>query len=249
MKPLIPLLLVVVSVGQTRTVSVIAHRGEHLSHPENTLAAYTAAMEAGADFFEVDVRTTADGKLVLMHDATVDRTTNGHGRVSALTLVQIRSLSVRGEPVPGFEEALALARGRAGVYVDSKRVSPADLVAALRRQRMSDHVVVYGGFDFLKEVRALDPSLRVMPEAVSVPVMQRVVSELKAPVIAFSAADWLEPIIVIARKSGADVYVDRLGADDNPDAWEDAVKRGATGIQTDHPAELVRYLRSRQLHR
>src|SRR5947209_4506366 len=66
-------------IGQSRHVVVIAHRGEHLSHPENTIAAFQAAVDAGADFFELDVRTTSDGKFVLMHDSTVDRMTNGHG--------------------------------------------------------------------------------------------------------------------------------------------------------------------------
>src|SRR5580693_4731176 len=73
-------------------VVVIAHRGEHRAHPENTLPAFQAAIDAGADFFELDVRTTSDGRLVLMHDAKVDRTTNGTGLVRQMTFDQIRDL-------------------------------------------------------------------------------------------------------------------------------------------------------------
>src|SRR5271156_4618615 len=73
-------------------VVVIAHRGEHRAHPENTLPAFQAAIEAGADFFELDVRTTSDGRLILMHDAKVDRTTNGSGTVREMTFEQIRML-------------------------------------------------------------------------------------------------------------------------------------------------------------
>lgn len=113
-----------------RHIAVISHRGEHLSHPENTLAAYRAAIDLGADYFEADVHTTSDGHFVLMHDSTVDRTTNGKGPVSKLTFAEIRELSVRGEQVPTFEEALAVAKGRIGVYVDAKSVSAEDLVAA-----------------------------------------------------------------------------------------------------------------------
>ena len=67
------------AVAQVR-VAVIAHRGEHLHHAENTLPAYQAAIDSGADFVEVDVRTTSDGKLVIMHDATVDSQTMARER-------------------------------------------------------------------------------------------------------------------------------------------------------------------------
>ena len=65
--------------AQTRHVVAISHRGEHLHHPENTMPAFHEAIRLGADYFEVDVRTTADGKLILSHDATVNRCTNGQG--------------------------------------------------------------------------------------------------------------------------------------------------------------------------
>src|SRR5271170_2091058 len=73
------------SAESLKKVMVIAHRGEHLKHPENTMPAFQAAIDAGADFFELDVRTTSDGRLVLMHDRTVDRTTNGTGAVREMT--------------------------------------------------------------------------------------------------------------------------------------------------------------------
>src|SRR5271169_2891014 len=78
--------------AQSRQVVAIAHRGEHLHHPENTLPAYQEAIRVGADFIEVDVRTTADGRLVLCHDNTVNRTTDGTGEVSSLTFEQIEHL-------------------------------------------------------------------------------------------------------------------------------------------------------------
>jgi len=232
-----------------RHIAVISHRGEHLSHPENTLAAYRAAIDLGADFFEVDVQTTADGRLVLMHDRTVDRTTNGKGAVAQLTFAEIRKLKVGGEQVPTFDEALALAKGRIGVYVDAKRVSAEDLVAALDRHKMDGHVVVYGGLDYLKGVRKLRPRVRVMPESVSLAVVEKIITELKPEVIAFSHRDWRDDIIQAARRSGAGVFVDRLGPEDTPSAWQDAIDRGATGIQTDHVADLVAYLRARGLHK
>jgi len=232
-----------------RQVAVISHRGEHLAHPENTLAAYRAAIELGADYFEVDVRTTSDGHLVLMHDSTVDRTTNGQGAVTQLTFAEIRRLKVGGEKVPTFDEALELAKGRAGVYVDAKRVSPEDLVAAVDRHRMRGAVVVYGGFEYLKAVQKLCPEARVMPEAVNLAMVERIFAELKPQVVAFSRHDWKEDIIQAVRRNGAGIFVDRLGPDDTPAAWQEAVERGATGIQTDHVARLVAFLRACGLHK
>jgi glycerophosphoryl diester phosphodiesterase len=237
-------------------IVVIAHRGEHRAHPENTLPAFQAAIDAGADSFELDVRTTSDGRLVLMHDARVDRTTNGSGAVRAMTFDQIRALDAgakfsprfAGAKVPSFEEALALAHGKIGVYVDSKDIAPADLAVALAKADMLNSVVIYGGAGFLKKVQALNPSLKVMPEAYSAVTLEKLLLDLKPRVVAFDAGDFTGDAIAVAKRAGVDIYVDRLGSADNASAWQDAVDRGAAGIQTDRPAELVEYLRSHQLH-
>jgi glycerophosphoryl diester phosphodiesterase len=243
--------------AQTPRVAAIAHRGEHLHHPENTIPAYRAAVEAGADFIEVDVRTTADGQLVIMHNDTVDARTNGSGAVKDMTLAQIRALDAgvksgpqfTGTKAPTFDAVLEFARGKIGVYVDTKRASAADIVAAIARHGMEDHCVIYGGSEFLKQVSALRPKMKVMPESVSVSVVKKLIEELKPQVIAFGAHDFTDDIIALARQAKADIYVDRFGEFDAPAGWQDAVDRGATGIQTDRPAELVAYLRSKGYHK
>jgi glycerophosphoryl diester phosphodiesterase len=249
MKHIVLILALTCSCGAANKVVAIAHRGEHIHHPENTMAAYQSAIDAGADYIEVDVRTTADGKLILMHDGMVDRTTNGKGAVKDMTFAQIRALDVHGEKVPTFDEALERARGKIGVYVDSKQLSAADLVAALEKFEMQDKVVVYGGYTYLKEVAALRPKIRIMPESVSVAISKKIVDELHPQVIAFSGRDFTDEIIAIAKAAKADIYVDRFGEADSPAGWQDAIDRGATGIQTNKPAELVEYLRSRGYHK
>jgi len=238
-------------------IVVIAHRGEHLSHPENTLSAFQGAIDAGADFFELDVRTTLDGKLVLMHDRTVERTTNGKGAVREMTFEQVHALDAgvkfspkfAGEKVPTFEEALQLAHGQIGVYVDCKDIAPADLVAALKKADMGGRAVIYGGGHFLKEVLDLDGSLKAMPEAENAATMEKLAASLKLRVAAFDAGDFKDDVIAAARKANAEIYVDRLGPADDPQHWQDAIDRGAVGIQTNKPGELVQYLRVRGLHR
>jgi glycerophosphoryl diester phosphodiesterase len=235
---LLPLLLAASCAAQERHVAVIAHRGEHLSHTENTLAAFQAALDLGADYFELDVRTTKDGKLVLMHDATVDRTTKGKGEVAGMTFAEVRALDV-----PTFDEALSLAEGRIGVYVDCKKIAPRDLVDALQRHHMLEHSVIYGGWDFLKQVSALQPAARVMPEANNPDHLKQIFAEGHPPAIAFDARDFSAENIAMVKGAKALIYVDRLGSNDNPAAWEDAVRHGADGIQTDHPGELVEFLK------
>jgi len=235
------------ALAQVR-VAVIAHRGEHLQHPENTLPAYQAAIDAGADFIEVDVRTTSDGKLVMMHDATVDSQTNGKGAVKEMTFARIRALDVHGSTVPTFDEVLELARGKIGIYVDSKQVSAADMVAAVERHGMQDRIVVYGGYQYLKDVASLRPKIKIMPESVSAAFCRKLIDEFHPKVIAFSAGDFKDEIIALAKNAKADIYVDRFGDADTPALWQDAIDRGATGIQTNKPAELVAYLRSRGYH-
>src|ERR1700710_2517630 len=74
---------------------VIAHRGDHVIFPENTLAGYAEAIKNGADYVEIDLRTTKDSGLVSMHDATVNRMTNGKGAVKDLTFNEVESLQVK----------------------------------------------------------------------------------------------------------------------------------------------------------
>jgi glycerophosphoryl diester phosphodiesterase len=91
-------------VYQWPGVRVVAHRGGALlGPPENTLPAIEKAIEVGADLIEVDIRQTSDGHLVLMHDETVNRTTNGRGRVDSLTLKEIRALEIKHQGMKQFE--------------------------------------------------------------------------------------------------------------------------------------------------
>ena len=232
-------------------VAVIAHRGEHINHPENSIAALRSAASLGADYVELDVRTTRDGKLVLMHDGTVDRTTDGHGAVRSLTLEQIRALHLRGEggQVPIFDEALDAAKGHIGIYLDWKDASPEAIFQVLSAHGMLDNVVVYGGIEQLHRLQAFAPGIRVMPEADNQETLTKISQVLKPTVVAFEQSDFKPELIQQALDMKADIYVDRLWAQDKPELWQDAIDRGAKGIQTNFPEELLKFLRAKNLHR
>lgn len=238
-----------------KRIKVIAHRGEHLKHPENTLPAFQAAIDAGADYFELDVRTTSDGKFVLMHDSTLDRTTNGTGEVHKHTFDEIRALdagakfspSFAGTKVPTLDEAFDLAHGKINVYVDTKYADPQQLVDTIMHHDMQDHVVIYGNPFFLYDVHRINPTLKVMPEAITSDICKFLVRDYQPKVIAFDANDFKDDVIGCAKQANAKIYVDRLGDADNPETWQKAIDQGADGIQTNLPGELAQYLRAHNM--
>ena len=99
---------------------IVAHRGASAERPENTLAAFERAIEIGADAAECDVRLTADGAAVVLHDATVDRTTDGAGVVASMSAAEVRRLSAGDGPVPMLADVLACLSGRIGAVVELK---------------------------------------------------------------------------------------------------------------------------------
>ncbi len=125
------------------------HRGNPADHPENTLASFRSAIELGCDMVECDVHLTADGELAVIHDHTLERTTNGRGLVGAHTLAELRELDAgQGERIPLLEELIELVRDRVGLVIETKQ-NPIPypgleekLVATLREQGMVEQVSV-----------------------------------------------------------------------------------------------------------
>ena len=107
-------------------VLVVAHRGDWRNHPENSLPAIASCIEQGVDMVEIDLQRTKDGVLILMHDPTLDRTTNGHGRVDEHTYPEIAELRLKAmhgacltrNHVPTLQEALELCKGKILVNID-----------------------------------------------------------------------------------------------------------------------------------
>ena len=118
----------------------IAHRGASAQFPENTLLAFRQAIEQGVDMLELDVHSTADGHLVVIHDRTLERTTNGHGNVHDHSLHEIRQLDAgQGERIPLFDEVIGLAREAGirlcveikGIFGEEELALPEAMVRAL----------------------------------------------------------------------------------------------------------------------
>jgi glycerophosphoryl diester phosphodiesterase len=138
-------------MGTSRRVWNVAHRGASADLPENTLPAFELAIAQRADVVECDVRASSDGALLILHDATVDRTTDGGGELRAMTAAQARALDAGGgERIPELAEVLALASGRVRVNVDLKEADVVDAAVAAVRAAGSEGAVTY--ISFLPEV-------------------------------------------------------------------------------------------------
>ena len=151
----------------------IGHRGAAGHAPENTLAAVEKGVALGSDYVEIDVQVTADRQLVVMHDKRVDRTTNGHGRVSDLSLPELRALDAgQGERVPLLAEVVDAVNGRCGLMLEI--ITPgiaAEVVAAVRRANLRTPIV-YACFvhSELLAVRAAAPDAQTLTLLEGVPV-------------------------------------------------------------------------------
>jgi glycerophosphoryl diester phosphodiesterase len=174
MTPLFPALLLVAAAAAPAQspdwqLVFVAHRGGIVEgKPENTLAAFEAAIQEGIRVLEIDLRATSDGQIVILHDATLDRTTNGRGPVSEMTFAALRQLDAGdGQRVPTFEEVLQLTK-RTGVklLLDIKEGPGLDKRRVVRMIEQSGAVldVLVGPRNLadLREFRALNPNLRTL---------------------------------------------------------------------------------------
>lgn len=234
--------------GDKRPAKIVAHRGANKFAPENTLPAIEQAIRMGLDYVEMDVRTTRDGRRVLMHNETVDGTTNGTGRVRDLTSQQIRTLDAgswfspefSGTPVPFLEEALQAMRGRIGAYVDVKDAAPGDLLQALEEYGMLGSSVIYADPLSHLAMRDQNPAAPVMPEVGDNDLLFSIMLALFQPEAV--AASWGDPgpeFVERVHSHGIRIFMDLLGERDNPEGMREALDLGMDVLQTDHPDILL----------
>lgn len=150
---------------------IAAHRGGTTTHPENTLAAFREAVRLGAHQIEFDVRGTADGELVVIHDPSVDRTTDGHGAVAELTLAELRRLDAgyrwgrafARERIPTLSEVVDAMPRDVWLNVQIKRGEP--IAAAVSRllveRERAEQSILACGNAAAREARGVDPRLRI----------------------------------------------------------------------------------------
>lgn len=194
------------TVGERKQVSNVAHRGATAYTPENTIAAFDLAVDMKADYIEIDVQRSKDGELVLIHDTTVDRTTDGTGKVGDLTLQQLRSLDAgswkgeqfAGEPIPTFEEILDHYHGKIGILIELKapELYPGieeQVAAALIERNLhkpQNEKIIIQSFNF-ESIKKMDQLLPKVP--IGVLTSNRADTTLEALQEFSTYADWFNP--------------------------------------------------------
>jgi glycerophosphoryl diester phosphodiesterase len=237
-------------------VRVVAHRGgAELGPPENTLPAIERAIEVGADLIEIDIRETADGHLLLMHDATVDRTTDGQGRVRDLTLEEIRRLRVGPADgtspgktavvpvrVPTLAEALEVMRGRIDADLDFKQGDLGRLLEVVRQAGMERHSTFCGPWARCEEIARLEPAIRIRPTAEYPQQVPGLIRELRPALVNLDWHAVTEDSIRWAHLGGCHAFVNCLGSADTELYARLAIRMGADYIQSDRPDRVIRIL-------
>lgn len=236
---------------------IAAHRGDRAAAPENTIPAIDAALAGSRDFVEVDVRLTSDRAPVLIHDATVDRTTDGTGRLVDLTLEQVRRLDAgswfgdefAGTQVPIFGEFVdrLAAHPDSTALIELKGAWERDDIHGLLRTIYLHGVqdrVVFASFTpgTLTELRAADPVIprvyirRVLPlDPVRVAERYGAIALLTRPSALAAAPDAVETM----HAAGLGLLLYTLNSEDR---WNEALALGVDGIVTDKPSKLDAWL-------
>ena len=230
---------------------VIGHRGASGTAPENTLAAFDRAERMGASMVELDVQLSADGAVVVMHDDTVDRTTNGRGRVSSLRLEELRALDAggwfgptfRGERVPTLAEVLSVVSVPINVELKSggdealaeKSLDTVRNAGALGR-------VVFSSFEdeALVRLRRLEPSaaLAVLRSGGTIGHALDAAGRVGATALHLrNTRAWARSL----RDTPPQGYTIRIWTVNSMEEWTKFEEAGATGLFTDHPERFLQF--------
>lgn len=230
---------------------VTAHRGASSVAPENTMAAMVAAVEAGAEFAELDVALSRDGEVVLMHDRTLDRTTNGTGEVGEYSLEELRGLEAggwfsqvfTGEPIPTLREVIRFAKGQLKLNIEIKNSQEEPTIAAAV-------VDIIRSEDFVKECMVTSFSRETVEE------VKRIAPEITTgfifgedyPADVFQGG-WEvlssnhkvvdSTFVARAKEGGKKVHVWTV---DDPDLMRRLIGLGVDGIISNRPALLLEVL-------
>ena len=240
--------------------TISCHRGDHTHAPENTLKAYENAITAGADYVEIDLRTTVDSQLVIMHDATVNRTTNGIGLVKDMRYDSLTKLRVKdkthpewGEhPIPTFSQVLELCKDKIYIYLDFKNADPGAAYRLIRKYGMEKQVVVYiNAEQQFHDWRRVAPS---MPLIVSLPAtvkdtisLKKFLDKVNPEILDGGYDQYTQEMITMAQRLGYTVFPDIQGPAEGPALWEQPVQKGIKALQTDHPEDLIAWLVGRSI--
>ena len=251
---------------QDNIVLVTAHRGPHNSLPENSIACIKKAIEIGIDIIELDVRVTKDGIAVLMHDNTIDRTTNGEGSVEKMTFNDLQKLRLLDankmetkERIPTLDEVLKLTKNKIFIDLDLKINLKAlkTVIAIVEKNKSEDHLFFYDSeHRVIKRLNKTYPESIIMTKLYNDSKQEKYFNKLQPDLIHLGGGEENSSPEFIGRlKSnfGKPVFINALGAIDklvkkDVSSYDQLIEKGVHIIQTDYPELLLDYLRKTGKH-
>ncbi len=226
---------------------IMGHRGAPAYEPENTLRSVRRALAMGVEAVEVDVQLTRDGRLVVIHDDTVDRTTNGKGQVRNLTFEEIRRLDAGlGERIPSLEEMVDLVVGRAHLVVEAKHPEAAPaLLQFFRERQIFDHThVISFWHPLVKALKEQEPRLRTGILMVGCPVDPVGLAKAAlAEALVLNFAYVTPELVAAAHAHDLLVYIWNI---DRVDILESYLAMNLDGIGSNRPDVLIAYIKSKR---
>jgi glycerophosphoryl diester phosphodiesterase len=238
-----------------REVMICAHRGLTSHGPDNSLPAIAAAIEAGFPAVEIDARHSSDGVLVLMHDPTVNRTSDGRGPVERFSFQQIGELRLRWKgqeigPIPTLDEVMRLVAGRVLLYIDMKTDRVELVVDAIRKHNAYDWTILLGSAGQLIQVHELDPRCRLHTIVNSRKELDELLAHVTPVMIEVSRLP--DPAYVqYVHGKGFMLELDTMGRPDRQavrfkryELWRSYLSCGADFVMSDYPEALREFMQA-----
>jgi glycerophosphoryl diester phosphodiesterase len=226
-------------------INIVGHRGAPAEEPENTLRSFRRALDLGVAAVELDVQLTRDGRLAVIHDETLDRTTNGHGRVRDFTLAELQKLDAgRGEPIPVLEEVLELVRGRAHLLVELKQpeAAPALLEFFRKHQAFEAARVISFWHPAVKALKEAEPRLHTGVLLVGCPADPAGLAHAaRADTLVLNYRYVDRALAEAAQRQEIGVIVWNI---DEPESLQPYLSLNLEAVCTNRPREIIDYLRS-----
>ncbi|MBW1917841.1 MAG: glycerophosphodiester phosphodiesterase [Deltaproteobacteria bacterium] len=226
-------------------VRIMGHRGAPAYEPENTLRSIRRALEMGVEAVEIDVQLSRDGRLAVIHDETVDRTTNGRGRVKDLTWDELQRLDAgQGERIPALEEVVDLVRSRAHLVVELKQP---DAVAPLAKffqvhNLFDDAHAISFWHPAVKALRELEPKIRTGVLLVGHPVDPVAMARgAGAEALVLNYAFVSQDLVQTAKRAGLMVFIWNI---DTIELLKPFLDLELDGIGSNRPDVLIEYLKT-----
>jgi len=223
---------------------VVGHRGAAGVLPENTIKGFEYAISLGVTYVECDVHLTLDKHLVVMHDATVDRTTNGTGKIEDLSFETIRNLDAgEGAQVPTLDEVLAVTKGNVTLLCELKGEGVEQAAVDVVKRQGMDTEVMFSSFymDRIQRVKQIDNTLSIRAIMAS-PSKEDIQNAIHLGIVGFDVHYRNLTLQMIEDAHAAGVNIIAW----NPDTWAEQkamIGLGVDGVSSDRPDILMSHLR------